>query len=61
MNPEIIDQFKAHVISVFENQMAAELEYWVHNVIALEDDNYDEVLEYIMDNCDGSLQFVEES
>ena len=57
MNTQMIEQFKTHLVATMNENVYYELQDWVAQ--NCDDDAYESTLDYLAENINGNLQWVD--
>ena len=57
-NPEAIQSFKEYLVETMNEDVYYQLKDYINQAIT-DDEDYDEVIDYFVDNLHGSLQWID--
>ena len=59
MNAQLIEEFKAYLVESMNDDVYYQLKDWLAQNSEVDEDEYRETLDYIVDNINGGLQWVD--
>ena len=57
-NPEAVADFKDYIVQSMNEDVYYQLKHYIDQAIA-DDEDYDKVMDYFIDNLHGSLQWID--